>query len=174
MVNAFMHPMGRALVTLSVASGLVASGLPWSDRALAESLPAATHEQSSQAIAYGAPPLADGVYLYGEVSRPEQIGAAYVVFQVSGQVVTGAFYMPQSSFDCFHGEVQPSQLSLTVIDSYDRTAHPYALALEQAARVASSGSVVSIPVTLTGYTPIDQVSDADQRILSVCQANLQP
>ena len=47
--------------------------------------------------------LKDGVYLYGESSQPEQIGQSYMVFEVKQGQVTGAFYMPRSSFDCFTG-----------------------------------------------------------------------
>ncbi|HEY9749052.1 MAG TPA: hypothetical protein V6C63_10255, partial [Allocoleopsis sp.] len=60
--------------------------------------------------------LADGTYLYGEAPEPEQIGSAYMVFQVTKGKVIGAFYMPRSSFDCFSGRFEPGKLALDVVD----------------------------------------------------------
>lgn len=117
------------------------------------------------------PSLSDGVYLYGQSAEPDQIGSAYMVFEVNEDQVVGAFYMPYSSFDCFYGSQQPDQLALTVVDSYERTAHPYAIAFENNSSVASAGSSVLESVGLEGYQEIETVSENDQRLLQTCKTN---
>lgn len=115
---------------------------------------------------------ANGVYLYGQSPNRDQLGRAYLVFEVSKDRVVGAFYMPNSSFDCFFGNLTANKLALTVIDTYDRTPHPYAISLAPNGQVASSSS--SAPsLSLVGYHRISSLSDNDQRILNICKADLQ-
>lgn len=118
-----------------------------------------------------ASPLEDGMYLYGQSPEPEQLGAGYMVFEATDGQVVGAFYMPRSSFDCFYGEIEADQLALTVIDSYEQTLHPYAVALETPDPVAMAGSDTIAPMNLEGFHRIDTISDNDQRILSTCKAD---
>lgn len=114
--------------------------------------------------------LSDGVYLYGQSSEPNQVGSAYMVFEVKQGQIVGAFYMPYSSFDCFHGNFEADRVALTVIDSYEQTPHPYSIALQPTDAVASTGEE-SVPMTLEGYHRIESISSNDQRILSTCQAD---
>ncbi|WP_416676219.1 hypothetical protein [Egbenema bharatensis] len=116
--------------------------------------------------------LSDGVYLYGEAPEPDQIGSAYMVFEVSGAQVTGAFYLPHSSFDCFQGEFQGSQLDLMVVDSYSQTANDYSIAIQRDGYIASNDSV-AVPVQIDGYHHIAEVSENDQRLLDTCRADFQ-
>jgi hypothetical protein len=116
--------------------------------------------------------LADGVYLYGQSPMAEQLGSAYLVFQVSSDDVVGAFYMPHSSFDCFVGEFQGNQLALQITDSYEQVTFPYSIALETDAVVASSGEVVSGEFGLAGFHPIESISENDYRILDVCKVDM--
>jgi len=98
--------------------------------------------------------LDDGIYLYGETSEPEQIGKAYVVFEVRRGQVIGAFYMPHSSFDCAYGSAEQSQLDVTIINSYDQTTYRHTLFLDKFQRLTT-------------------VSANDQRILSTCTQTYQ-
>jgi hypothetical protein len=116
------------------------------------------------------PILPDGTYLYGQFPQAEHIGSTYVVFEVRQNRITGALYMPQSSFDCFQGELQPNQLALTVTDSYDQMQYPYSLPVDQSATVAGSRSATT-DFRLVGYHPIARISATDRRILTVCKAN---
>lgn len=116
------------------------------------------------------PRLGDGVYLYGESPEPEQIGRAYLVFEVTQGNVIGAFYMPSSEFDCTYGRFQADQLALTVIDSYEQGRHPYAIALEAASPVASQDATAA-GLNLAGYYPIATVSANDHRMLDQCKSN---
>jgi hypothetical protein len=117
-------------------------------------------------------PIEDGIYLYGQSPERDQIGSAYMVFEVTQGEVIGAFYMPRSSFDCFYGNLQADRIALTVIDSYERTPHPYAVALEPADTLATTESGVT-PVGLEGFHAIDSPSENDLQILSTCRADFQ-
>ncbi|HEY9621546.1 MAG TPA: hypothetical protein V6C78_14385 [Crinalium sp.] len=127
-------------------------------------------EVATAALAQQSPVLSNGTYLYGQAPEAEQLGSTYVVFEVDrNQHVVGAFYMPQSSFDCFQGELQANQLAVTVTDSYDRTTHPYAVAVESSATVAGRDGAAA-PVSLAGFHSIQTVGANDERILSTCKA----
>lgn len=116
---------------------------------------------------------ADGTYLYGESVKPDQLGKTYLVFEVRRGTVVGAFYVPYSSFDCFYGSLESNQLALTIVDSYERTTHPYAIALQRDYAVASTGRPTITDLALQGYHPLSVVSANDQRMLNVCKADYQ-
>ena len=94
--------------------------------------------------------LAEGVYLYGQSSKPDEIKKEYFVFEMRQSKVIGAFYLPRSAFYCFYGTLDRNQLNLTVVDSYD-------------------GSRAAYSVNLQQYYPISVISDNDRRILSICK-----
>lgn len=131
--------------------------------------PAPSNRQSAQRL--NGRSLADGVYLYGQSPEPEQLGAAYMVFEVTQGNVVGAFYMPRSSFDCFSGQFEANRLALNVVDSYEQVAYPYAVALDSTSPVATAGGEAIAPVGLEGFQRIDQLSANDQRILTTCKAD---
>ncbi|WP_017717019.1 hypothetical protein [Kamptonema formosum] len=99
-------------------------------------------------------PLADGIYHYGESAEPEQIGKAYMVFEVRQGLAIGAFYMPSSSFDCFYGSAWPQRLDLTIVSTYEQTAYTYSVPLDE-------------------FQPVPTVSENDERILRVCTGTYQ-
>jgi hypothetical protein len=115
--------------------------------------------------------LADGVYLYGQAPKPDQLGQGYFVFEVNKGQVYGALYMPRSSFDCASGRFSGQQLALTVVNSYDRLANPYAIALEKTSTVATAGNPAPQTIGLEGFHPLP-VTASDRRILAVCKADL--
>ncbi|MEM1278629.1 MAG: hypothetical protein AAF827_16100 [Cyanobacteria bacterium P01_D01_bin.6] len=111
--------------------------------------------------------LPDGVYALGESPTAGQLGTTYMVIEVSADTITGGFYQPASSFDCFYGEVAGNEMALTVIDSYAQTEHPFALALGEPAAVASQNTVDSqwIP---NGFYLLPELSTTDYEVLQVC------
>ena len=117
--------------------------------------------------------LPDGVYLYGQSAEPDKIGQGYFVFEVKKGTAVGALYMPRSSFDCAAGRFQGDQLSLTVVNSEDRTTNPFAIALEKTSAVATSGNPTLQQVGLQGFHRLPSLSEGDQKILSVCKADFQ-
>ncbi len=95
--------------------------------------------------------LKQGIYLYGQSPKPNEIKQEYFVFEVRQHKVVGAFYLPRSAFYCFYGNLErTTQLNLTVVDTYDGTTSPYSVDLQK-------------------YHPIPTVSDNDQRILAICK-----
>ena len=94
--------------------------------------------------------LADGIYLYGQSSKPDEIKQEYFVFEMRQSKVVGAFYLPRSAFYCFYGTSDRTQLNLIVVDSYDASRSPYSVNLQQ-------------------YYRISAVSDNDRRILGICK-----
>ncbi|MBW4522091.1 MAG: hypothetical protein KME16_20735 [Scytolyngbya sp. HA4215-MV1] len=175
-------PLGwskKALVSLSLVVGITsASG---TTLAIAATAAEPTSQKAEVSRVEAMPEAAsthylpNGVYLYGQSKQPEQIGNTYLVFEVKNDQVIGAFYMPRSSFDCVYGNFQAEELALTVVDSYERTAHPYAIALKKDYSVARAGNNPTEKTTigLDGLQPIATVSDNDRRILGVCKANYQ-
>jgi hypothetical protein len=113
----------------------------------------------------------NGVYLFGQSEDAFQNGSQYIVFEVNDDQVVGAFYMPNSSFDCFTGQVGNRQLSLNIVDSYDQSVYPYSVAMLAEGNVASTGEEAA-PMTLEGFHPIASLSDMDNHILDTCRANL--
>lgn len=117
--------------------------------------------------------LPDGVYLYGESSEPNELGRAYLIFEVRSAQLIGAFYMPSSSFDCLYGTVEPQQLALTIVDSYENTEYSYAVGIEHSPIASSQNPARDNIVRLEGLQSISTVSENDQRILNVCKENYQ-
>lgn len=113
-------------------------------------------------------PIADGIYLYGQTAEPEQIGQEYMVFQVQQGKVVGAVYLPQSEFSCFSGTVDSRQMSLSIIDPYDKTVYPYKIALQDLSPVASQEQLLR-DVGLEGYQEISEIGENDRRILNTCR-----
>ena len=112
-------------------------------------------------------PLSDGTYLYGQSSKPEQIGQEYLVFKVEQDTVIGAVYMPFSEFSCFYGNVGSQQMNLSIVDPYDNTIYPYSIAFQELSPVATEGQI-NRAVTLEGYQQLNVISDNDKRILNQC------
>ncbi|MBW4521938.1 MAG: hypothetical protein KME16_19840 [Scytolyngbya sp. HA4215-MV1] len=160
-------------VFFTLAVGLIASPAP-AQSAEVVSAPSQVPVNQTALISSANHPqaLPDGVYLYGQSSQPNQIGSAYMVIKVDRQQVAGAFYMPSSSFDCFRGELQGEKLALNIVNSYDRTSYPYALALQTNATVATVSNPAVAPTELEGYHLLETVSAGDLKILETCQASI--
>lgn len=92
--------------------------------------------------------LADGVYLYGDSSSPNQLNREYVVFQHYQGEVVGALYTPRSEFSCFTGNLQNQTLKIQPVTAEAQT---------------------SVNAKLTNLHSIANVSANDQRILSICK-----
>jgi hypothetical protein len=150
-----MHSSLRDTLEKIASSAFITTGLLISAALNARALPTA------------APTIPNGQYLYGEVTTPNEIGNAYLVFEAVDGRVSGAFYMPHSSFDCFTGELASDRLEMTLVDSYEGSAWNYEIPIDRQAVVASNATV-SLPVALQGYHQLAELSDNDRRILNVC------
>lgn len=151
-----------AAISVALSVGAIAIG----------EAPAHANPQTQAANASSQVNLPDGVYLYGQSTKPNEIGKGYFVFESKKGQVVGALYMPHSSFDCAEGSVKNEQLALRVVNSYDRAANPFEIAIDRSSTVASSGSP-SVGVGLQGFYKLDTVTENDQRMLNTCKADLQ-
>ena len=113
--------------------------------------------------------LSDGAYLFGQSDQPEQLGEEYIVFQVKGERLLGAFYMPNSEFSCFSGVIVGNQLKLAILDPYENVVYPYAIALEPASPIAATHQPkMKNAIGLEGYQRLSQLSRLDHHILGIC------
>jgi hypothetical protein len=160
----------QSATSLLLTAGLAATGLLLPVSALSARAQMAPEANSSASTEQA---LADGTYLYGQSQQPEQIGSAYMVFEVDQGKVVGAFYMPHSSFDCFYGRLEADRVALNVVNSYEQTVHSYDVALETSAPIAMAGDQAIAPIGLEGFHLIEAVSSNDQRILSTCKESYQ-
>jgi hypothetical protein len=127
-----------------------------------------------------APPgttIPNGTYLYGEAAKANQLGSAYLVFELRNSQLKGAVYWPGSAFECVSGQVQAvspaspqkNRLVLTFLANQNQPATTRDIAITQSAIVASTGKTVPV-VGLEGMQPIGPLTSNDQRILKTCQA----
>ena len=112
------------------------------------------------------PQIADGAYLYGEVTRPDVIGKEYIVLDKSGDRAIGAFYLPRSEFSCFYGRFQGSRLNITLVDPFDRQKSNYTLAITSNGLTASKHQKLGTPT----YRSLQKVSKIDRQILNSCKS----
>lgn len=113
--------------------------------------------------------LEDGDYLFGQSPEPGVNGSAYAVLSVQNNQTIGAFYQPNSSFDCFYGEVQSNRLAVNVVDSYEQSIYPYDIALTLDNSLVAGNSAGAY--TLEGFHRLERLSAQDLRMLAICQAD---
>ncbi len=114
--------------------------------------------------------IPNGIYLYGQSPKPDQIGQEYLVFQAENGKLVGALYMPHSEFSCFQGQVSANQLQMIVDHPYEDSTNAYEIALETPDPIANQNQSLSQPLTLQGYHPIEEISDSDRGLLATCQS----
>ncbi|MFE4107406.1 hypothetical protein [Almyronema epifaneia] len=170
----------KKLTQLFMLSAGIGSGLMAAQTLAAQAVePASQTPQFTPSLSQaaesstGSPLAIDGVYLYGQSPQPEQLGAAYMVFEARDGMTIGAFYMPNSSFDCFYGPLQANQAALTVVDSYSRETFSYNLALQQQDAIADSQGAAPLQFDLEGFYRLAELSDLDREVLATCKADHQ-
>ena len=133
----------------------------------------------------GKMPKKDGIYLYGQSQQPNQIGKEYMVFEVRQGKVMGAFYLPQSEFNCFQGSLAAGKLDLTIAGDAGSTPYSDSIAdAENAPQVATASDSSQIQVqyeqvssqysvALQNYYQLSNVNENDKQILAACKSNYQ-
>lgn len=139
-----MISLARLARSLSVVLGVITLGLT---NGLAIAQPLLARQNQS--------PLANGLYLLGESPQPQQVGHSYIVFEVKDHKVYGAFYMPNSSFDCFRGTVGDRQLQVTVLPAYEEEPYP-------------------AEIDLLSFYSLRRISASDRALLAACKAEPLP
>ncbi|MCC5618547.1 hypothetical protein LC605_26360 [Nostoc sp. CHAB 5836] len=119
-------------------------------------------------------PVKNGIYLYGQSPKPNELGQGYIIFQKQQGKVTGALYMPQSEFNCFQGTINPSgELAMTVNGSSNEASS------NQSNQVATSNRLPKVnedesnsyaySVALQDFYRLNSISASDRRILQMCK-----
>lgn len=116
--------------------------------------------------------LVDGSpYFYGEADQPDQLGATYLVFTEQDSHVTGAVFMPHSSFDCFAGRIGNHDLSLQITNSYTQESYDYTIALADTNSPIAGVNATPTPLQLDGFFNLGAARAAELSMLEVCQAD---
>ncbi|WP_193196620.1 hypothetical protein [Nostoc sp. MG11] len=115
-------------------------------------------------------PAKNGIYLYGQSPKPNQLGQGYIIFQKQQGRVRGALYMPQSEFSCFQGTLDRSgELAMTVKGSPDEASSSQVATTNRLPRVADDESTsYAYSVALQDYHQLNRISANDRRILQMC------
>lgn len=179
-VNSFLHQRMRSnYFKLPLASLMLMVGtLPLN------ATPVPTNNQAQIAGATPINQTPNGVYLYGQSSKRDEIGKEYMVFEVRGGRVIGAVYMPHSEFNCFYGTLESQKLDLMVNNPFAETAdssppenqsNTEFAAVGDFPRIGNGSDPINFPlaVSLKDYQRIATLSENDQQILGVCKANHQ-
>ncbi|MFO8040553.1 MAG: hypothetical protein R6U67_14040 [Sodalinema sp.] len=138
--------------------------------AIADVLPS-TVTPSSPAIAQEMPDhsgsSADGIYVYGESPQLQILGRAYIVLESRGNQVVGGFYMYQSSFDCFYGQMTHQSLQVTVIPTYEETRYSYAI--QRSDTAIASPNTPPITPEFEGFYRLQNPDEVANRVLDTCR-----
>ncbi|MEH2058290.1 MAG: hypothetical protein V7K97_19460 [Nostoc sp.] len=119
-------------------------------------------------------PVKDGIYLYGQSPKPNQLGQGYIIFQKRQDKVTGALYMPQSELNCFQGTINPSgELAMTVNTSSNEASS------EQSNQVATTNRLPKVnddesnsyaySLALQDFYRLNSIAASDRRTLQMCK-----
>ncbi|MBD2528576.1 hypothetical protein H6G97_02980 [Nostoc flagelliforme FACHB-838] len=119
-------------------------------------------------------PAKDGIYLYGQSPKPNELGQGYIIFQKQQAKITGALYMPQSEFNCFQGSINPSgELVMTVNGSSTQASS------EQSNQVATSNRLPKVSedelnsyaysLALQDFYRLNSITASDRRTLQMCK-----
>ncbi|MDF5708530.1 MAG: hypothetical protein PUP90_12805 [Nostoc sp. S4] len=121
-------------------------------------------------------PTKDGIYLYGQSPKADQLGQAYIIFQKQRDRVTGALYMPQSEFNCFQGTLdQSGELAMTVNGSSNEASSDESDRVAASSRLPKVGEdeleTYAYSVALQDFHRLNSISASDRRILQMCKSS---
>ncbi len=117
-------------------------------------------------------PKKDGIYLFGQSPKPNQIGQGYVLFQKQQGLLVGALYMPNSEFSCFKGTLDNSgELAMTVTGTPDAGASPEVATTSTIPQLSDDEPMsYAYNLALQDYHPINTISANDRHILQMCRS----
>ncbi|USR92408.1 hypothetical protein NEA10_06725 [Phormidium yuhuli AB48] len=110
---------------------------------------------------------AGDIYFYGESGQPEVLGSAYMVLESRQNQVVGGFFMYQSSFDCFYGQITNQALQITVIPTYEHIRYSYAVERSDTA-IASPEGLATMP-EFDGFYPLSHPDAVARHVLETCR-----
>ncbi|MFN6476666.1 hypothetical protein [Nostoc sp. DedQUE07] len=130
--------------------------------------------KSARVLSKASFPVKDGIYLYGQSPKSNQLGQGYIIFQKQQDKVRGALYMPQSELNCFQGTINPSgELAMTVNTSSNEASS------EQSNQVATSNRLPKVgedesnsyaySLALQDFYRLNSIAASDRRTLQMCK-----
>jgi hypothetical protein len=116
-------------------------------------------------------PDQDGIYVYGQSSKPNESGKGYIVLQKQQGKISGALYVPQSELSCFQGTITKSgELAMTVNSSPGEVGVMQVSTTSNIPKINDQESTsYAYSVNLQSYHQLNSVSQQDQDILQMCQ-----
>jgi hypothetical protein len=116
-------------------------------------------------------PKQDGIYLYGQSARPNQLGQGYVIFQKQQDKIIGALYVPQSEFSCFQGTLAKSgELAMTVKSSPGEVGGIEVSTNSRIPKFSDDNSqIYAHSMNLQDYHQLNSLSANDRKILEMCK-----
>ncbi|MEH2405771.1 MAG: hypothetical protein V7K18_03185 [Nostoc sp.] len=119
-------------------------------------------------------PVKDGIYLYGQSPKPNQLGQGYIIFEKQQGKVTGALYMPDSEYNCFQGTLnQSGELAMTVNGSSNEASSTQSNQVAASSRLpqVSEDEFSNYPysVALQDFYQLNSITASDRRTLQMCK-----
>ncbi len=111
--------------------------------------------------------FADGVYFYGQSAEPERLGKEYLIFQVKQDQIKGAFFVPQSEYDCLEGTIDDRKINLSIED-IEGSNYSYPIAIDRTTSLATNNNPSLQTVNLRGYQSILQIPSTARELLAAC------
>ena len=148
---------------------LTAFHAPWAiSPGQAATLPAAKRPASDQSSELQ---VANGVYLFGDTTKPGQMGHEYMVIQIKGDRVIGGFYEPASEFSCFTGSISPTEINLEIQAPHQAEMLSYRVPLYLNNQVAIAEFVMPFESAfgLQGTYHIEQLDADSRQVLQRCR-----
>ncbi len=155
-------------VNLDSSSATILNAVPKTTALIPESQAPIT---SRKAVPRANFPNQDGIYLYGQSTKPGDIGKGYIVFEQRQGRIQGALYMPNSEFSCFQGTLDNSgELAMSVIASPVLGSEDDVATNSLPQRLDENVPVhYAYSVALQDYHSLKTVSEADRNVLQMCQ-----
>ena len=116
-------------------------------------------------------PTQNGVYLYGQSPKANQLGQGYIIFEKQQDSLVGALYMPSSEFSCFNGTLsQSGKLAMTVTGSPGDES-PTQVATSTLTNFSGDGPAsYSHSIALNEYHQLNSISPKDRQMLQTCKS----
>lgn len=112
--------------------------------------------------------IRDGIYLYGEVAKPYQIGKDYLILRSRNGQIDGALYRPNAEYYCFSGEIKGRQMELSFVDPDNGAVFRQEIDIATTNEHLASKKLQDIRPSLDGFVAIEKLSELDYEIINSC------
>ena len=117
-------------------------------------------------------PTQNGVYLYGQSPKANQLGQGYIIFEKQQDRLVGALYMPSSEFSCFNGTLSQSGKLAMTVTGYPGDESRSQVATSNLTNFSEDGpALYSHSVALNEYHQLNSISPNDRQMLQTCKSH---